>query len=113
MVRKERIVSERENMRGGKGAVTLKNWLEPEQLPANVRLMTHIHIPVGASIGDHVHEGEAEVFYVLAGRALYNDDGEKVEVGPGNIMVCYDGQTHGVENIGSEEFVMIAAIVSG
>jgi len=112
MVRSEKVVTLRENMRGGKGTVTIRNWMEEEQLGSNVRLMAHIHIPVGASIGDHKHEGETETFCVLAGRGLYNDNGNKVEVGPGDVMVCYDGQTHGVENTGDEEFIMAAAIIS-
>ena len=64
----------------------------------------------GCSIGVHEHTGEAEMFYFASGEGTVTDDGVKIAVKAGDSMTTPSGHTHGVENTGSEDLVIIAAI---
>ena len=101
----------RENMRGGKGSVTLEHWFKPEAFGAKVRLCTRMTIAPGSSIGSHTHEREDEIYLVLSGSGLIQENGEWVPIGAGDAILTGKGGTHGVENNGSEPLVMAAIIM--
>ena len=105
----EHPVEKREKMRGGNGTVEI-TALEKELLPAQCRLFSKIVLRPGCSIGVHEHTGEAEMFYFASGEGTVNDDGVKIAVKAGDSMTTPSGHTHGVENTGSEDLVIIAAI---
>ena len=52
----------------------------------------------GATIGEHRHEGDEEIYYVLEGRGTMTLDGERFEIGPGDLAVTPAGHTHALEN---------------
>jgi len=105
-------VEQKENMRGGEGTVTIKRWAADSALPPHVRLSATLVLPPGASIGPHVHEGEAELFNVMSGIGEYNDNGTVVPVKPGYVMINYDGQKHGIKNTGGEDLLVTAVIIN-
>lgn len=100
----------REQMRGGNGHVTLCH-LEKELLPQNGRLFAKLTLGPGCSIGEHVHTGEAELFYFVQGEGVVVDDGTRIPVRAGDAMTTPDGHAHSVENTGTDDLVIIAAIV--
>ena len=67
----------RHEMRGGKGDVTITKVVS-EGLCPNARMFATITLPVGASIGYHVHENETELFCFVSGEGKVNDDGREV-----------------------------------
>lgn len=113
MIRNEYVTEQRGQMRGGDGTVTIKNWVSGGEKPANVRLAGVLELPVGASIGTHRHEGEAEIFHVISGEAEYSDNGRNVKVGAGDVMICYSGEEHSVKNTGDDTLLINAVIVTG
>ena len=96
-------------MRGGKGVVELTAL--SNELPQNARLFSRLQLAPGASIGTHVHENESELFYFLSGCGVVTDDGESVPVEAGDCMATLDGHSHSVENTGSVDLVILAAII--
>ncbi|HIT70224.1 MAG TPA: cupin domain-containing protein [Candidatus Aphodomonas merdavium] len=108
----EHSVETRESMRGGKGSVQITN-LEKALLPQNCRLFGVLRLAPGCSIGEHPHEGEAEMFYFVQGEGVVMDDGVAVPVRAGDSMTTASGHRHSVENTGDEELVIVAAIVKG
>ena len=100
----------REQMRGGKGTVEICN-LEKEHLPKNGRLFAKLTLKPGCSIGEHEHVGEAELFYFMQGTGTVTDNGEAVAVSAGDSMTTPSGHRHSVENTGSEDLVILAAII--
>ena len=113
MVTREYSVTTDREPCGGKGIATFRHWLREEERCPNLSFLAEVHIPVGGSVGDHEHHGEAEIYQVLSGKAKYNDNGTIVEIVPGDVMICYDGQMHGIENISDEEFIFTAIIING
>lgn len=65
----------------------------------------------GAGIGTHPHDKD-EVYYVISGRGLYLYDGKAVEVGPGHAILVRPGSTHGIQQRGDEDLVLLIAYPS-
>ena len=113
MIRKaENQKVEHKCIRGGKGEVEMHLIAESvDELYGKGRLFNRMTIAPGNSIGQHMHEGDNEIFYFLSGTGTYFDNGTYVEVGPGDVTVCNDGETHGVENTGDVPLEFIALIL--
>ena len=101
----------RENMRGGNGTVELTNFVTPAQLNEKGRLFGNITLKPGCSIGYHVHEKDSELFYLMKGKALYNDNGVEHILCAGDVMLCPAGTGHAVANNGEEDVEICAVIV--
>ena len=99
-----------ENMRGGNGVVELTSFATPEELNNKGRLFGNITLNPGCGIGYHVHENESELFYVIKGTVLYNDNGVECTLGVGDVMICPSGTGHAVSNNG-EEVAQLCAVI--
>lgn len=100
----------RENMRGGNGTVEITNFASPEELYEKGRLFANITLKPGCSIGFHVHEKDSELFYLMKGEILYNDNGVEYTLSAGDVMLCPAGTGHAVAN-NSEENAEICAVI--
>ena len=100
-----------EKMRGGNGTVEITNFATPDELNSKGRLFANITLNPGCSIGFHMHENESELFYVMKGEAVYNDNGTEYPVSAGDVMICPAGTGHGVANNGEEVVELCAVIV--
>ena len=101
----------RENMRGGDGTVEVTHFASAEELNEKGRLFGKITLKPGCSIGYNVHEKDSELFYVMKGEALYNDNGVESVVSAGDVMLCPAGTGHSVANNGQEDVELCAVIV--
>ena len=101
----------RENMRGGNGTVEITNFVTPAELNDKGRMFANITLKPGCGIGFHVHEGESELFYLMKGEVLYNDNGVEQVLTAGDVMICPAGTGHGVTNNGTETAELCAVIV--
>ena len=111
MIRSKDCYRTMENPCGGNGLAEIFDWFADDEICPNINLLATINIPVGGSIGDHTHIGDAEIYRVLQGRAEYNDNGVVRIIEEGDTTMCYDGETHGIKNIGDDEFIHIAIII--
>ena len=100
-----------EQMRGGDGTVKIESLLTKEELYEKGRLFAKITIGPGCSIGQHVHEGEMEAFYIAQGKALFDDNGTQIEAAAGDTTYTPSGAGHSIRNIGEEDLVLIALIL--
>ena len=114
MIRKadEFRIEYKEHMRDGDGTVQLTHFITgPEELEDKGRLFAKITLNPGCSIGYHVHETDAELFYILKGTAEYSDNGEMRTVSAGDVTVCPAGTGHGIANKTEEVGELVAVIV--
>ena len=100
-----------ENMRGGNGTVEITSFATPEELNNKGRLFANITLNPGCGIGFHMHENESELFYVMKGEVVYNDNGTECVCSAGDVMVCPAGTGHAISNNGTEDAEVIAVIV--
>lgn len=101
----------REKMRDGEGIIELTNLVTPEEMNNKGRLFSKIKMNPGCGIGYHVHETDAEIFYMLSGTAEYNDNGEIKTVSAGDVMICPTGTGHSIYNKTDSPAEYIAVIV--
>lgn len=99
------------NHKGGKGTIRVLNFLEEEEMRGAGRVFGISIIPAGCSIGQHSHVGDYEVYYILQGKALANDNGTECILEPGDMMWCKEGNFHSIENIGDCDLVYTATIL--
>ena len=114
MIRKQeqQSVETKTNMRGGQGDTTLRSLLTgPEEMNGKGRLFKVITIPVGGSIGYHVHEGESETFYIVRGSGLFDDNGATAPFAAGDVLFTPAGNGHSVQNTGDVPVEMVALIL--
>lgn len=113
MIRRASKVSESvtANFKGGKGSVLSREILEANEMGGHGRKFGYTVLEPGSSVGTHTHAGDSETYYILKGTGLYNDNGNLVTVGPGDMAFCPDGESHGLENNGTEPLVFIALIL--
>ena len=113
MVRKEMIQKEIKECCDGKGEVKVSYWLSDEETSPNMNMVATLYIAPGSSVGDHTHTGEAELYYIIGGEGEYHDNGKVYTVKPGDVVICYDGDSHGIISTGTEDLVFHAVIVAG
>jgi mannose-6-phosphate isomerase-like protein (cupin superfamily) len=101
----------RERMRDGKGSVEIFHIFRKEELKGRVRLFARLRLRKGCSIGFHPHDGEEEIFYILAGQGVVTDNDVVSRVGPGDAVLTGGGGGHAIENQGDEPLELIAAIL--
>ena len=102
----------KEHMRDGDGTVQLTHFISgPEELNGKGRLFSKITLNPGCSIGYHIHDKDAELFYILKGTAEYNDGGEIKTVTAGDVTICPTGTGHGIANRTEEVVELVAVIV--
>lgn len=97
-------------MRGGRGTVELDHWFKPEHFGAKVRLCTRMTLPPGASVGNHTHDAEDEVYIVLAGSGRILEADKWRDIHTGDAILTGKGGSHSVEN-NTDEPLVIAAII--
>lgn len=98
-------------IRGGIGEVEMQILLADSELYGKGRMFNLMTLNPGDSIGEHVHQGDNEIFYILSGTSEYNDNGTRVQLVPGDVAVCNDGELHGMVNNSDAPLVFIALIL--
>ena len=96
----------------GVGEVLIEKILD-EELADKCGLYARVTIPAGSVLGYHEHHGNGESYFVLSGEAIYDDNGKKRIIRPGESTWTPDGSGHGVDNSqGKEPIVFMALIVN-
>jgi len=100
-----------ENMRGGDGSIIITHFADQKEMLDKSRLFAKLTIKPGCSIGHHVHENETEIFHIISGTALYDDNGKQIELQPGDVTVTPASHGHSIANNGDADLIVIALIV--
>lgn len=96
---------------GGEGQGEFKDLVPPELLKGEARMFNLVTLEPGAAIGLHDHTGNFEIYYLLTGKGLCNDNGQDVEVEAGDVVYTADGAQHSLKNIGDDPLVMVASVI--
>lgn len=102
----------RENMRDGDGAVKVTDVLSSEEYNGKARLVGVLTLEPGCSIGEHLHENEEEIFYILEGTATYNDNGRTEILNVGDASICKGGENHSIANKSDKTLKVFAVILT-
>lgn len=100
---------------GGEGPYFVRTLLD-RGFSSSVRYIRDLTLRGHSSIGDHLHENEEEVYFVISGHGIMRVDGESRRVGPGDMVLTKSGSTHSMVNEGGQDLrilVICAPTVSG
>ena len=100
-----------QGLKEGKGIIKLFHMLEKEELSGKGRLCAKEIIEPGNSIGYHKHEGDFELYYVLEGEGIVNDNGVESAVRKGDVVLTGNGKYHSIRNAGTKSLELIAIIL--
>ena len=101
----------RPRLRDGYGTVDFLHIVPEESRPAKCRLFSEMILEKGCSAGRHDHTGETEIYYVLEGEGIINDNGTIRPFKKGDCNVCGGGDFHSVSNENDEPLRMMAIII--
>ena len=96
---------------GGPGAIHFTKIVNEHGLADKGRLFNIGTLKPGCAVGNHKHNGEMEIYYILEGEGMYNDNGVEAPVKAGDVTVCNDGESHGLLNTGKTDLKMVALIL--
>jgi len=94
----------------GAAPILIEKILDSE-LGAHCALYARVTIPAGSILGYHEHHGNGESYFILSGRAIYDDNGTKREIGPGDATWTPDGKGHGVDNSANTAPLVFMALI--
>lgn len=99
------------NRFGGKGSLQVTKLLEMDQLQGKGRLFARNLLQPGCSLGWHEHKGDIEAYYIITGEGTVDDNGTMVPVAAGDVVFTANGESHSIENTGTENLEFIALIL--
>jgi quercetin dioxygenase-like cupin family protein len=111
ILKNDRAVTVRSNVRDGIGDIDFINLATKETLPENLKLCTEIVLKPGESIGEHAHIGTAEIYYCIKGQAKVLENGEYVDFNVGDCAITIGDAPHAIKNESDEIMSIIAIIV--
>ena len=103
----------RENAAGGQGPLLGSFAFTRHQTAAQdaFREIGWLTLPPGASIGEHKHTDNEDVYIIVSGKGVFTDStGKQTPVGAGDITIARPGQSHALKNIGKEPLVLLDLI---
>ena len=103
---------QRENLRGGHGPVATEIVYKADEMLGKATLFNRLTVKPGSTIGGHTHETDAEIYYVLSGEVVANDDGAEVIMGAGDAMFTGGGGYHALENRSGSDAVILAIVIA-
>ncbi len=86
------------NVRGGVGSPVFCHLFTARELDGRADLLAAVTLQPGESVGVHAHTTNSELYYILAGSAMVEEDGVETELHAGDAEFCADGHTHGIRN---------------
>ena len=99
---------------GGELYVDACRFLEADEALHAGSFFGRVTMVPGSSVGYHEQkcnpDGDLEVYYIIEGTYLATLNGEESTLGPGDVMVCYNGDWNGLKNIGDTTGTVLAMI---
>lgn len=92
------------NFRGGEKSLDAKMFWDGTNRILQGRLVP------GASIGEHKHEGNCEMIFILSGEGTIIDDGIPSPITAGQCTYCPEGHSHSLVNTGQQDLLFFAAV---
>ncbi|MCF7936326.1 MAG: cupin domain-containing protein [Synergistales bacterium] len=107
----ELAAERRDDVRGGSGSGLYHVALAKEESPREGRfkMVAKIDLEPGASVGEHLHASDEEVYYILSGSGVFLEDGTEHALRPGDVTVTRSGGRHGIR-AGDEGLSFLAVI---
>ena len=102
----------RENIHGGVGKIETDIVYKADEMMGKATLFNRLHLTPGSSIGEHPHDDDAEIYYVVEGQVVVTDDGKEIAMEAGDAMFTGGGQRHSLMNRSDKEAIVLAIVIA-
>ena len=86
----------------GKGRGKDARVFDAQDFDTPLKFINYAELEPSASIGDHLHGTNEEVYVILSGHGVMAVNGESQSVKPGDVILNKPGWHHGLENSSDE-----------
>lgn len=110
----ERAATEREKPCDGEGRIYGLNSIGGQMAVDNTRISmaAQMTLPPDCSVGLHRHEDDEELYYIVSGHGSYiRNNGEREDIGPGDVTLTRKGERHSIIADKNEPIVFFAVII--
>lgn len=108
---KEDIKTKSEFNSAGEEKLYLSDLKDFAKINPKLRMYSLAELKPGEEVGFHIHNNESEMYYILSGEGIYDDNGTEYEVHPGMVTHTPSGDGHGIRNTGTDMLRFIALII--
>ena len=105
-------ITEIEGLRGGVGKLKMIEILSKDELQNEGKLFSRVILEKNSSIGLHRHVNDFEVYYILKGIGLVEEESGTYTVNEGDVVYTCDGEQHSLLNVGDSELEMLAVVIN-
>lgn len=102
---------EMKNPYNGRGSALRFVYEEAAELKGKIKNMFIVDLQPDSKIGKHKHEDDAEIYLMLDGVAVIDDNGIEELLNPGDMLITKQGEEHSIENKSSIGLTFLAIIV--
>lgn len=97
---------------GGAGEVLCHSMLKQGESQFGICFFHHDTLAPGVSIGEHLHSGSEEIYYLLSGSCTLLFDGGASEMHAGDFSIVGVGHTHGIVNSSNDtaELIVVGVV---
>ncbi len=99
-------------MAGGKGAVQYRRAIGPSVFAGPWAYTDHLLLPPGTTVGQQIHRGVAEVYYVMGGSGRITVGSETAALQEGDAVPVQLNEVHALENNGTAPLELLVVGVS-
>ena len=101
-----------ENQGNIEGRIVKDIILTPAEMLDKARMFNVITLPVGSRIKEHIHQPDAEIYYILEGEVEVTDNDRKEVLHAGDVVFTGNGGRHSVYNCSDREARFLACILN-
>jgi len=101
-----------ENPKGGKGFLHRLDYIKDAIPCSKLASFSYVELEPGATIGDHQHLDNFEVYYFIEGEGKALDNDEDVLIKAGDMLITERGGNHALTNTGHVTLKFVAFICS-
>jgi mannose-6-phosphate isomerase-like protein (cupin superfamily) len=99
-------------MGGGKGAVQYRRAIAPSLFAGPWAYTDHLLLPPGTTVGQQIHRGVSEVYYVMSGTGRMTVGPETAAIRDGDAVPVQLNEVHALENSGTGPLELLVVGIS-
>lgn len=100
-----------EKPRDGRGLLESFPYEILNGMSGEIKMFSIMNLHKDSMVGYHQHESDNEIYLVLDGTAVINDNGNEDILNPGDMLVTMRGESHSIENKSDTTLVFLAIII--
>jgi mannose-6-phosphate isomerase-like protein (cupin superfamily) len=100
-----------EKPKDGRGILESFPYKLVEGIKGEIKMFSIMNLLKDSQVGLHKHENDNEIYLILDGTAIVNDNGNEDILNPGDMIVTVKGESHSIENKSETTVVFLAIII--